>query len=101
VRGAAVIIVDDLASTGTTITRAAQASRERGATEVHASVTHGLFTTDAAASLGSADIDSIVATDSVGDVRARCPALGGRLVVLESAPLFAAALRRLAHVSTL
>jgi len=98
---AAVIIVDDLASTGTTIARAARASRERGATEVHAAVTHGVFTADAATSLGGADIDSIVATDTVGDVRARCPALGARLVVLETASLFAAAVRRIARMPSL
>jgi ribose-phosphate pyrophosphokinase len=96
VRGAVVIVVDDLVSTGTTLARAARASRERGAVQVHAAVTHGVFSPDAAAALGTADLDSVVVTDTIGDVRQRCPALAGQLVVLEAAPVFARAIRRIA-----
>lgn len=99
VRAAAVIIIDDLASTGTTLARAARASRERGAAEVHAAVTHGIFGLGAAEALGGTDIDGIVATDTIGDVRRRCPALAPKLAVLETAPLFAGAVRRMAHLA--
>jgi ribose-phosphate pyrophosphokinase len=96
VRGAAVIIVDDLVATGTTIVRAAHASRERGAVEVHAAVTHGIFAPGAAQTLASADLASVVATDTIGNVRERCPTLAGKLVVLETATLVAQSIRRLA-----
>ncbi|AMN48404.1 ribose-phosphate pyrophosphokinase [Steroidobacter denitrificans] len=96
---AAVIIVDDLASTGTTLARAARMCRERGAAEVYAAVTHGIFGFGAAEALGSTDIDGIVTTDTIGDVCRRCPALAPKLAVLETAPLFAEAVRRMAHLS--
>jgi ribose-phosphate pyrophosphokinase len=95
VRDAIVVVVDDLVSTGTTLARAARASRERGAAQVHAAVTHGIFSPAAAAVIGSADLDSVVVTDTIGDVRERCPALAAKLVVLEAAPVFARAVRRL------
>jgi ribose-phosphate pyrophosphokinase len=92
VRGAAVIIVDDLVSSGTTIARAARACSERGAAEVHAAVTHGIFAPGADKMLGAAELASIVTTDTVGNVRDRCPGLAGKLVVLETAAFVGAAL---------
>jgi ribose-phosphate pyrophosphokinase len=92
VRGAAVIIVDDLVSTGTTIARAARACIERGAMEVHAAITHGIFAPGAAKALSTADLASIVTTDTIGNVRERCPALAGKLVVIETAAFVGAAL---------
>jgi hypothetical protein len=43
VRDRAVIIFDDLISTGTTLQRAASRCREAGATRIFAAATHGLF----------------------------------------------------------
>ncbi len=95
VSDACVIVIDDLISGGTTIARAASACRERGAVAAHGAVTHGLFSEGSADILATADLDSIVVTDTVGDVRARCPGLGEKLVVLESAGMFAEAARQL------
>lgn len=92
VRDAAVIVVDDLISGGTTMARAAAAARARGAVAVHAAATHGLFSAGAAELLRDAGFDSIVVTDSVGDPRKRVPALGARVTVLHCAPLLASAL---------
>jgi ribose-phosphate pyrophosphokinase len=92
VRGAAVIIVDDLVSTGTTIARAARACNERGAAEVHAAVTHGIFAPGAATTLATPELRSIVTTDTIGNVRDRCPGLAGKLVVLETAAFVGGAL---------
>jgi ribose-phosphate pyrophosphokinase len=89
VAGAAVIIVDDLVSTGTTIARAARASIERGAAEVHAAVTHAVLAPGAAETLSTSDLASIVTTDTVGNVRERSPGLTAKLVVLETAALVA------------
>jgi len=87
-----VVVVDDLISGGTTMTRTARACRERGAREVHAAASHAVFTGDAGRKLATADLDSVVVTDSIADARERAPELGGKLSVL--APLFAEVLRR-------
>lgn len=96
VAGALVIVVDDLVSGGTTLSRAARAATERGAAEVHAAVTHGLFARGAADVLAGAGLRSIVATDTIGDVASRGAGLADRLVVVETAGLFADAIRRVA-----
>lgn len=94
VEGAFVIVIDDLISGGTTMARAADACKSRGALSVHAAATHGLFSPGAAQRLVASALDSIVVTDTAGDVRARCAELGSKLVVLETAGLFAEAARR-------
>lgn len=96
VRGAAVVIVDDMICSGETISRAAHAAAARGAASVYAAATHGVFTDVAADTLCHTDLVSIVVTDTAGDVRARCPDLGDKLVVLESAKLLADCLQPLA-----
>jgi ribose-phosphate pyrophosphokinase len=95
VRDATVIVIDDIISSGTTIARAARACRDKGARAVHAAATHGLFGDGAAAALGGAELASVVVTDSIGEPAARCPSLGDRLVVLDSAPSLAGAIDRL------
>jgi ribose-phosphate pyrophosphokinase len=93
---ARVIVVDDLVSSGTTLARAAAVAVNGGASEVHAAVTHGSFSPGAGAQLGPSPFESIVITDSVADARSRCPELGPKLVVIETAELFAEVLQRLA-----
>jgi len=95
VADATVIIVDDLISGGTTMTRGARACRERGARRVYAAATHAVFGQGAQAALMTPDIESVVVTDSVGNAVERCPGLGARLVVLESAALFADMIQQL------
>lgn len=65
VDGRAVVLVDDMISTGGTILRAATACRERGARAVHAVATHGLFSPGVDELLSSDTVDRIVVTDSV------------------------------------
>ena len=95
VDGALVIVLDDLVSSGTTLARAANAALQGGAEAVHAAVTHGLFSGNAEEVLRASGLASIVVTDTVADGSRRCPALADRLVVLDTADLFADALRRL------
>jgi len=61
----AVILYDDLISTGTTLCRAAAKCREAGARQVFAAATHGLFIGDAPGMLASAGFDGIVVGDTV------------------------------------
>lgn len=65
VAGRCVVLVDDIASTGRTLARAAEALYARGATEVHALVTHALFAGDAEAHLRAAGVRSVHSTDSI------------------------------------
>jgi len=95
VADAFVIVIDDLISGGTTIARAAKLCREKGAHTVHAAATHGLFAEDCAAVLGTPDVDSIVVTDTCGDVLSRVPGIADKLVVLDTAEVFADAARRM------
>jgi len=95
VEGRAAIVIDDLISTGTTMLRAARACRESGATAVYAVATHGLFTGEAAATVADPLFDSIVVTDTVPPFRLPSELVEARLTVLDAAPLFAEAIRRI------
>jgi len=94
VEGAVVIVIDDLISGGTTMVRAARVSMERGARAVHGAATHGVFGEGTAVALGAPDLTSVVVTDTVGAVRERGAGLASKLVVLDSAALFADRVRR-------
>ena len=64
-QGRTVVLVDDIASTGRTLARAAEAVRAQGASAVHALVTHALFVEDAEIQLQNAGIRSLHSTDSI------------------------------------
>lgn len=95
VDGRSVVIVDDLIGTGTTLLRAARASRAAGATSVIAVASHGLFVGDAAEAMADPALDRIVVTDSVPPFRLQGSAAAERIDVLACAPLFAETIRRL------
>ena len=89
------ILVDDLADTANTITRAAKLLKREGATKVFALLTHGVFSGDAIARVNASAIDRLLVTNSVpqDDHRRLCP----KLEVLDIAPVFAEAIRRVHH----
>lgn len=89
------VIIDDLISTGTTMVRAAKACRERGATKVFAAAAHGLFSGEASQVLADPALDRIITTDTVPPFRLDPAFAREKLVRLESAPLFAQAIKRL------
>jgi ribose-phosphate pyrophosphokinase len=95
VAGRVAVVIDDLISTGTTLARVAAACRECGATRVVAAATHGIFSEDANARLAEPALAEVVVTDTVQPVRLTEPAALRKLVVLDAAPLFAAAARRI------
>lgn len=95
IEGRTAIIVDDLISTGGTIARAVAACRSRGARAVYAAATHGIFVGDAARLVGDPGLERLVITDTVPPFRLDPALVRGKMTVLDTAPLFAEAIRRL------
>ena len=91
------IVVDDLISTGGTITQAISSCAAGGAQAVYAVSTHGLFVGEANERIADAPLDALFATNTVA------PRLSGAaaetLHVCNAAPRFAAAIRAI-HTET-
>jgi len=95
VAGRTAVLIDDLADTSNTITRAAKLVKKEGATKVIALVTHGILSGEAIDRVNASALDKVVVTNSVdqSDNQRRCP----KLEVLEVAHVFAEAIRRVHH----
>lgn len=63
--GRAVVILDDVASSGHTLARAAERLRAAGATRVDVAVTHALFAGDAIEVIRAAGVDEVWSTDCI------------------------------------
>ncbi|KAL4817922.1 phosphoribosyltransferase-like protein [Aspergillus spinulosporus] len=89
------ILIDDLADTSNTITRAAKLLKKEGASQVYALVTHGILSGDAIDRINASALDKVVVTNSVSQTEhlRRCP----KLEVLEVGHVFAEAIRRVHH----
>ncbi len=85
VRGRAVVILDDMASTGHTVAAAARLLRDAGAASIDAAVTHALFTPQAMELMRDSGVAEVWSTD--------CVAHASNTVHM--APLLAEALARL------
>lgn len=64
-RGRAVVLLDDVASTGGTLVATAQAALARGAASIDVAVTHALLVGDALRELHAAGVGEVWSTDSV------------------------------------
>lgn len=65
VRGRAVVILDDVASSGYTLARTAEVVRAAGAASVDVAVTHALFAGDALALIRAAGVGEVWSTDCI------------------------------------
>ncbi|MDT8385586.1 MAG: ribose-phosphate pyrophosphokinase [Gammaproteobacteria bacterium] len=93
VSGKAVIILDDLISSGGTIARTVKACSEAGARHISAAATHGLFVSTADEALADPALDELVVTNTVPAFRLHSESTKAKLVILNVAPLFAEAIR--------
>ncbi|MCW1382950.1 ribose-phosphate diphosphokinase [Novosphingobium sp. KCTC 2891] len=82
-RGRTAIIFDDLIASGTTIVRAAKASREAGASRVIAAAAHGMFPADSPL-FGPDGPDRLLVTDSI-PLAADLPAHARAMIAIVSA----------------
>lgn len=87
VAGKTAILIDDLADTCNTITRAAKLLKKEGASKIYALVTHGVLSGDAIDRINHSALDRVVVTNTVDqrDHCRRCP----KLEVLEVGTVFA------------
>lgn len=82
------ILIDDLADTCNTITRAAKLLKKEHATKVYALVTHGVFSGDAIERLKASALDMVVTTNSI-DQKENKRLLGEQLHVIPVGHVFA------------
>ncbi|KAK2805231.1 hypothetical protein FQN50_006256 [Emmonsiellopsis sp. PD_5] len=89
------ILIDDLADTSNTITRAAKLLKKEGASQVYALVTHGILSGDAIDRINASALDKVIVTNTVAQDEhlVRCP----KLEILEVGHVFAEAIRRVHH----
>jgi ribose-phosphate pyrophosphokinase len=65
VKGRACVIVDDIVDTADTLTKAARALKEKGATKVLAYITHPILSGSAVENINQSELDEIVVTDTI------------------------------------
>ncbi|HEY9215622.1 MAG TPA: ribose-phosphate pyrophosphokinase [Ancylobacter sp.] len=95
VEGRRCILVDDIIDSGGTLVNAADALLARGATEVHAYITHGVLSGGAVARVTASNLKELVITDSIQPTEAVRVARNIRVVSIAS--LLAEAIGRTAH----
>ena len=93
VRDKIAIILDDMIDTAGTLTQAAKALKENGASAIYACATHGVLSGPAIERINTSDIEEIVLTDTIplGD---KAPQTG-KVHMLSIADLLAEAIRRI------
>src|SRR4028118_1246569 len=92
VDGKTAIIVDDMISTGGILIEAAKTLNERGATQVYACATHGIFSGAAFAQIGDSHLAEIVITNTIPSPPEADVA---RIKTISVAALFAEAIMRI------
>jgi ribose-phosphate pyrophosphokinase len=95
VAGKTAIIIDDLISSGTTLARAAESCRARGAKRIYAAASHGVFSRKASQVLSHPALEKVVITNTIPPFRLDPNFVGNKLVVLDAARLFGEAVGRI------
>ena len=104
VQGKTVFIVDDEISTAGSLVETVSIARGMGAKDVYVAVTHGVYSGPAIARIAALDVTQVASCNTVLVPESKIEAAGGKLAVLNVAPLFANAIANIhtgASVSTL
>ncbi len=96
VEGKNVLMVDDMITTGGTITEACRILRKHGAAEIYICATHAVFAPPALERLKNCDFTKLAVTDTI-PIGNRCDAIKDRLVVLSIHELLGDAIHRIHH----
>ena len=91
VGGKNVLIVDDMIDTAGTLCKSARVLKEKGALNILACATHGLFSGDALNKLDSSCIDKVIVSDSIPQNNP------GKVEVVSLVDLFSETIGRIAH----
>jgi ribose-phosphate pyrophosphokinase len=95
VKGKTCILIDDIADTAFTISKASKLLSEvGGATRIIAIVSHGILSGDAIERVKASRIDELIVSNSVPQ-KENVAGSRGLIKVLDVAPLFAEAIRRI------
>jgi ribose-phosphate pyrophosphokinase len=97
VKGRGVLLIDDMISTGSSITQAAKTVHDLGAKEVYLAATHALLCGNAMALLDAAPVEAIVVTDTIPLPEAK---QRPNLRVLSVARLLGEAILRIHHAES-
>jgi ribose-phosphate pyrophosphokinase len=89
-----VIIFDDLISTGGTIAEASKMCKRLGANEIYAAAAHGVFVGRSEELLSNEYLDRVAVTDTIPPFRLTSGFVEQKLTILQTAPLFAEAIKR-------
>lgn len=95
VKGRTCLLIDDIADTCTTITRAAQLLKSTGASKVYCLVTHAIFSGDGLEKVLVSDIDKFITTNSIPQTNNSIFLGPDRFEVLDVSRIFAEAIRRI------
>jgi ribose-phosphate pyrophosphokinase len=96
VEGKNVMMVDDMITTGGTVTEACKILRDHGVRDIYISATHGVFAPPAMERLQACDFTKLAVTDTI-PIGTRADAIKNRLVVLSVADLIGDAIHRIHH----
>jgi ribose-phosphate pyrophosphokinase len=96
VEGKNVIMVDDMITTGGTITEASKILRDHGVNDIYISATHAVFAPPAMERLAACPFTKLAVTDTI-PIGTRADAIKDRLVVLSVADLLGEAIHRIHH----
>ncbi|KAF9150785.1 ribose-phosphate pyrophosphokinase [Mortierella sp. AD011] len=93
VKGKTCILVDDIADTSFTITKAAKVLQQNGAKKIYAIITHAIMSGDAINRIQNSCIDQVIVSNSIPQEEhlQNCP----KMKVFNVAPIFAEAIRRI------
>jgi len=91
-----VMMVDDMVTTASTVTKACRILRDHGAKDIYIAATHGVFAPPAMERLSETPFTKIVVTDTI-PVGARTEPIRDRLEVLSVAGLLGEAIHRIHH----